>query len=133
MGDMRRQLRRYTAAPKRQVVAGSFDRDVSVAETARRYQMNANALFNWRRDPRFNTDLAACSSPEAEPVFLPVEIDAEEHSLVEPATVSTPSVPRSSPPSPIEIALVCGTWLRIESDVEEDALTRVFRAIGAAG
>ena len=66
MGDMKRQLRRYTAAPKRKVVAKNFDRDVSVAETARRYQMNANALFNWRRDPRFNTDLAECASPEAD-------------------------------------------------------------------
>ena len=76
MGDMRRQLRRYTVAPKRQIVAKSFDRDVSVAETARRHQMNANALFNWRRDPRFNTELAECASTEADPVFLPVEIDA---------------------------------------------------------
>ncbi|MBO6798473.1 transposase [Maricaulis sp.] len=132
MGDKRRQRRRYTDAFKRQVVAESFDPDVSVAETARRHQMNANALFNWRKDPRFNTDLAECASPEVEPVFLRVEIDAEEHSLVEPATVSTPSVTQPSPTSAIEIALVCGTRLRVESNVEEAALTRVIRAIGAA-
>ncbi|WP_366524278.1 transposase [Maricaulis sp.] len=52
-----RQRRRYTDVFKRQVVAESSDPGGSVAETARRYGMNANALFNWPKDPRFNPAL----------------------------------------------------------------------------
>ncbi|MBO6730869.1 MAG: transposase [Maricaulis sp.] len=58
MSTKTRQRRRYTDEFKRQVVAESFDPEVSVAEIARRYEMNANALFNWRKDPRFNPALA---------------------------------------------------------------------------
>lgn len=127
MSAKRRQRRRYTDTFKRQVVAESFDPDVSVAETARRHDMNANALFNWRKDPRFNPDLSAPTEPAAEPVFLPVEVSDEID-----AGEAAPSAPKPPSPSPIEIALVCGTRLRIGSDVEEAALTRVLRAIGAA-
>ena len=56
MSTKTRQRRRYTDEFKRQVVAESFDPEVSVAEIARRYEMNANALFNWRKDPRFNRE-----------------------------------------------------------------------------
>ena len=47
MSTKTRQRRLYTDEFKRQVVAESFDPEISVAEIARRYEMNANALFNW--------------------------------------------------------------------------------------
>lgn len=92
--------------------------------------MNANALFNWRKDPRFNPALA-----EREPIFLPVEIRAQDYAPVTTGPAAEAPIPPEAPPtspSPIEIALVCGTRLRVESHVEEAALTRVIRAIGAA-
>ena len=52
MSTKTRQRRRYADEFKRQVVAESFDPEISVAEIARRYEMNANAFFNWRKDPR---------------------------------------------------------------------------------
>ena len=130
MSTKTRQRRRYTDEFKRQVVAESFDPEISVAEIARRYEMNANALFNWRKDPRFNPALA-----EREPIFLPVEIGPEDEAPVDAAPAAQAPAPSAAPPSspsPIEIALVCGTRLRVESHVEEAALTRVIRAIGAA-
>lgn len=43
---------------------------VSVAQEARRYDLNANQVFNWLHDPRFQPDDDAI----AEIQFLPVEI-----------------------------------------------------------
>lgn len=65
MSTKTRQRRRYTDVFKRQVVAESFDPEVSVAEIARRYEMNANALFNWHKDPRFNPDRSSSSGGAA--------------------------------------------------------------------
>ena len=130
MSTKTRQRRRYADEFKRQVVAESFDPEISVAEIARRYEMNANAFFNWRKDPRFNPALA-----EREPIFLPVEIRAQDHAPVTTGPAAEAPIPPEAPstsPSPIEIALVCGTRLRVGSHVEEAALTRVIRAIGAA-
>ncbi len=58
---------------------------VSVSQVARRYDVNANQIFNWLKDPRFagragEADLAR---------FLPVEIvdhvrsDAERHPIAD--------------------------------------------------
>ena len=97
--------------------------------------MNANLISTWRRDPRFNPVLAAPVPAPPEPVFLPVEIGAEDHAPVATGPAAEATIPPAAPstsPSPTEIALVCGTRLRVESHVEEAALTRVIRAIGAA-
>ena len=45
-------------------------RGVSVSQVARRYDVNANQVFNWLKEPRF----AAAEPPEAGAAFLPVEI-----------------------------------------------------------
>ena len=46
--------------------------DVSVAQVALRYAMNANLIHKWLRDPRFAPDEAAGETEVAE--FLPIEI-----------------------------------------------------------
>jgi len=125
----------WSREEKQAIVTESLEAGMSIAGVARRHDMNANLISAWRRDPRFNTDLAEDSDAERERVFLPVEIGPEDEAPVDAAPAATapaPSAAPPSPPSPIEIALVCGTRLRISSDVEEAALTRVIRAIGAA-
>jgi transposase len=128
--------RRYwSLEEKRAIVAESFEVGMSIAGVARRHDMNANLISTWRRDPRFKTDLAEGALPEAEPVFLPVEIGTEAFAPIAMGSRTDATLPATDPPaspSPIEIALVCGTRLRVESHVEEAALTRVIRAIGAA-
>lgn len=124
----------WSTEEKRAIVAESLEGGASIAGAARRHGMNANLIGNWRKDPRFNPALAKPVSAEPEPAFLPVEIDEEADTLLEvpePVRASTsPTAPL--PPSPVEIVLVCGTRLRIRSDVDEAALTRVIRAIGRA-
>ena len=46
-----------------------------MAQVARRYAMNANLIFKWLRDERYTPEPDA-TAKEAEPVFLPVEIEA---------------------------------------------------------
>lgn len=125
----------WSLEEKRAIVAESFEVSMSIAGVARCHDMNANLISTWRRDPRFNTSLAEGASPEAEPVFLPVEIGTEASAPIAMGSGTEAILPATAPPaspSPIEIALVCGTRLRVESHVEEAALTRVIRAIGAA-
>ena len=66
--DLRR--RRWSEAQKRQIVAESHEPGVSVSIVARRYNVNANQVFKWRRLYR---ELARDVGPGR---FLPVVVDA---------------------------------------------------------
>jgi hypothetical protein len=46
---------------------------ISVAQVARRYALNANLIFKWLKDPRFQSD----ELETEESRFLPVEISPE--------------------------------------------------------
>ena len=66
-----RRRRYWSDGEKRRIVAETYEAGSSVSVVARRYDVNANLVFTWRRDPRFNGDSAAAC-------FLPVEVvDAE--------------------------------------------------------
>ena len=68
---MRRRVRRFWSDDeKRRIVAQSYAPGVSVSVVARRYDVNANLIFTWRRDPRYKP---AADAEEA-PSFLPVEV-----------------------------------------------------------
>ena len=41
---------------KREICQQASMPGVSVAQVARRYAVNANLIFNWLKDPRFNPD-----------------------------------------------------------------------------
>jgi hypothetical protein len=61
-GEPQRSRRKWSGAFKRRVVAEAAELGVSVASVARRHDLNANLLFNWRR---------RCG---AEGCFLPVAL-----------------------------------------------------------
>ena len=73
-----RKLRCWLAEEKRTICLHTAAPDVSIAQVARRYAMNANLIHKWLKDPRF-----APATPEADGAlsdcdFLPIEIsDAE--------------------------------------------------------
>ena len=91
---------------------------VSVSQVARRYDVNANQVFNWLKDPRF----ADAKPPEPEPVFLPVEIP-EARGM---------AVPRNSPdPGTLEIDLAGGHRLRITGAYDADALARLILGLSS--
>ena len=69
--DIRRKTRKqYTAEEKIRIVAQSYAPGVSVSVVARRYDVNANLIFTWRRDPRYQP----AEDGEGTPSFLPVEV-----------------------------------------------------------
>ncbi len=64
----KRRRRIWEDEEKRRIVAQTRVPGVSVSQVARRYDVNANMVFKWLRDPRFKP-------PEDElPSFLPVEV-----------------------------------------------------------
>lgn len=64
-----RKHRLWTDEEKRSICLQTRVPEVSVAQVARRYAMNANLIFKWLKDPRH-----APEGEPAAPVFLPVEI-----------------------------------------------------------
>ena len=82
---------------------------------ARRYDVNANLVFTWLRDPRF------ADGGGDVPSFLPVEI------------VGPPELPAASSPGEgrIEIELAGGHRLRIVGGYDPEALARLLRGLSA--
>ncbi|UWQ77102.1 MULTISPECIES: IS66-like element accessory protein TnpA [Roseobacteraceae] len=112
----RRRRRTWSEDEKRMICAQTRVPGVSVAQVARRYDVNANQVFNWLKEPRF------ASEAEEEPVtrFLPVEVlDAE---------------PAAAPPdagAQIEVELANGHRLKVQGGFDPDALAALIRKLSA--
>jgi transposase len=91
---------------------------VSVSQVARRYDVTANQVFNWLKDPRF----ADAKSPEPEPVFLPVEI-SEARGMAAPSN--------SPKPGTLVIDLAGGHRLLITGAYDADALARLILGLSS--
>jgi transposase len=87
---------------------------VSVSQVARWYDVNANLVFAWLRDPRFSDVIAADVAR-----FLPVEVVAETK-----APVAVPVIE-----SHIEIELAGGHRMRISGTYDPEALARLIRGL----
>jgi transposase len=119
MAKQKRRVRRlWPLEEKRRIVAQALVPGISVSQVARRYDLNANQVFNWLRDPRFQPDDDAVVQSH----FLPVEIVEEpvRRHKPEPSTVAS-----------IEIALANGRCLRLIGDVDPDAVARLVRSLEA--
>ncbi|MGV8988894.1 MAG: IS66-like element accessory protein TnpA [Cypionkella sp.] len=92
--------------------------DVSVAQVARRYAMNANLIFAWLRDVRFAPGEEQGTADA--PCFLPVEIVAHVHLEDEPRTNSD---------GQIEVELAGGHRLRISGSYDPETLARLIRGL----
>ena len=67
----RRAKRLWSEEEKRSICLQTAAPEVSVAQVARRYALNANLIFKWLRDARYAPGSAQASDT---PCFLPVEI-----------------------------------------------------------
>jgi len=76
-GTGRRRNRSWPEALKREIVAASFAPGASGSVIARRYDVNANQLFRWRKLFRDGPDVPA--DPTV-PQLVPVIVTAEERS-----------------------------------------------------
>ena len=108
-----RKRRAWTRDEKRRIVEESLLEGGSIAEVARRHELNANLLFTWRRK------MGVEPSERNEPTpILPVAIIAE---AAEEA--------RSESSGQMEIVLCDGARIIVWSDVEPAALSRVLKAL----
>ncbi len=116
-----RKRRVWTDDEKRMVCAQPRVAGVSVSQVARRYDVNANLVFTWLRDPRFAPGESAEGSPEELGRFLPVEI-VEEPEWRHPARCAE---------GRIEIGLAGGRNLRMIGSYDPEALARLIRGLSA--
>jgi transposase len=110
-----RRRRSWTRDEKRQIVEESLEPGVSIAEVARRHDLNANQLFAWRRQMGIRS-----SASDVLTSILPVTIESEP---------STPENGGFVTTSQMEIVLAEGDRIIVWSDVEVAALSRVLKAL----
>ena len=108
---LRRRRRRWSAEEKQQIVAESFQPGASLAEVARRHDVNANLVFTWRRHA------GGKPAPENSIELVPVSITPEPSGTV----------------GRMEIVLVGGDRILVGADVDAGALARVVKALSRPG
>ena len=107
-----RRRRSWSLDGKRRIVDETLEDGASLAEVARRHDLNANQLFTWRR--QFGVEAAGLKDVAA---ILPVTIMAAEQ-------------PDPGSSGQIEIGLADGDRTLVWSNVEMAALMRVLKVSG---
>ena len=109
-----RKRRSWKRDEKRQIVEESLQDGASIAEVARRHDLNANLLFTWRRQ----LGLESIETNDLTRI-LPVTITAE--------TMEERGLESSGQ---MEIILSGGERILVWTDDETAALSRVLKALG---
>jgi transposase len=109
-----RRNRSWPESLKREIVVSSFAAGASVSVIARRYDVNANQVFRWRK--LFHNGSHAAADPTT-PRLLPVVVAGEERGDVAPAPSAVDT---------IEIELAGRYRVRVGSGVDGTALRRVL-------
>jgi len=119
MSMKRRKRRLWDDDEKRRIVTQTQVPGVSVSQVARRYDVNANLVFKWLRDPRFK----ATEVEDPATSFLPVEVAASppmiEASVIEPKASE----------AKIEILLSNGHRVSVSGSYDPDSLCRLVRGL----
>jgi transposase len=115
----KRKRRKWSDDEKRRIIAQTKVPGVSVPEVAHRYDVNANLIFKWIRDPRYTSSVD--NEPEALN-FLPVEVT--QNSL--PAERAQEAVDM---PGSLKIVLANGHHLEISGTFDTDAVVRLVRGL----
>ena len=115
---VRRTRRLWSDDEKRSICVQTKAPDVSVAQVARQYGLNANLIFKWARDPRF-TPGAGQSAAQAS-CFLPVEIVRHAAPEAERGPVTE---------GQIVVETVGGHRLRVSGSHDPEALARLIRGL----
>ncbi|MEK4031583.1 transposase [Methylocystis sp. IM3] len=110
----RRRRRSWTLEEKRGIVGECLEGGASIAEVARRHDLNANQLFSWRR--QFGVEAAA---PKELAPILPVTISRD----------ATADYSDRGSNGQMEIVLAGGDRILVWADVEPAALSRVLEAL----
>jgi transposase len=128
----KRRIRRlWEDSEKIRIVAQTRVPGVSVSQDARRYDVNANLVFKWLRDPRFNPP------PEdgLNGSFLPVEVVASaaviDPPVIDALIVETPVIGSGASGSQVEIVLPTGHRIKVSGAYDPDALCRLVRGLAS--
>ena len=113
----RRKRRVWSDDEKRMICAQTRVAGVSISQVARRYDVNANLVFTWLRDPRY----AEAGEDNADTCFLPGELVDE----------ATPAQGSCEPATRLEIDVADGIRLRVVGAYDPDALARLIRRLSA--
>jgi transposase len=137
----RRRRRRWTAEQKRRIVEETEARGASVSVVARRYDINANLLFKWKREAEAG-ELGGAFRTAAVADLVPIGVvggtgDGGPTLLARMANGADglrPGEPHRSAdleprPGVIEIDLPCGTRVRVDAAVDGRALARVLSVL----
>jgi transposase len=119
--------RRWNRDEKARIVEETLAPGAVVSEVARRHGVAQSLLFTWRRLAR-----RAAPSGRDGSILLPVEVDAmAPPPLSEAARPSRPATNgRRAKSGVIEIELGSGSRVRVDNDVDADALRRVLSVLG---
>lgn len=117
--------RRWSAEQKLRIVAEAMQPGVVAKEVAQREGIGTGLLYTWRRDL-----LAGIAPGRAAPRLPPAAAERSPAALpvVEAQRALTTPIPGSRPGG-IEITLPGGAVVRVDADVDEAALRRVFAAL----
>ena len=116
--------RRWSREEKERLVAASFEPGVTASEIARSAGIHVSQLFRWRKDLCRRTDASVPQLVPVEIVPAPVTLARETEA---PTTTAVPARRRRH--GIIEIDLSGGRRIRVDSDVDADALRRVVDAL----
>lgn len=111
--------RRWSRSEKERLVAASFEPGVSASDIARSAGVHVSQLFRWRKQ------LCERVVPTAPPALIPVSIVSDAAAI--PVAVQPRSRRRAGV---IEIGLSGGRRVRVDRDVDAEALRRVLDALG---
>ena len=109
-----RRRRSWCLDEKRRIVDESLEDGASLAEVARRHDLNANQLFTWRRQFGVEPDEPRDLAPIL-PVTIASDITAEDS---DPGSIGQ-----------MEIVLADGDRILVWSDVDTAALMKVLKAL----
>ena len=115
--------RRWSAEAKARLVEETLVRGAVVCEVARRHGVSQSLLFTWRRQSR-----AEAPSESAGSILLPVEIESSAATTSE-VHCRAAGGRRRRATGTIEIELGSGKRLRVDNEVDADALRRVLSVL----
>jgi transposase len=120
--------RRWSKDEKARIVEETLMPGAVVSEVARRHGVAQSLVFTWRRLAR----TAARPSKRNGSMLLPVEIDSTAPPAVSEGARQSraATIGRRPKPGMIEIELGSGSRVRVDNEVDADALRRVLSVLG---
>jgi transposase len=118
--------RRYWSLEEKQIIVSqSAVPGISISQIARRYDVNANMVYKWRRELGSTAYETSAEDVDA-PSFLPVSVADHSADIIVQAPEPFPAV---SPDGKILITVAGDMRLEINGSFDGDALAHLIKAL----